>query len=231
MGTPTRKDIHRNRHGKCTPCKVTFHWTGLPDLRNALCPKCSGKLTLGFPQGQGHSPDHAADGSAGSRSVMHVIAQPDLFPGPHWRKVAHDDPRARELADRHYSRQTHGARDFTPSGRKLVLLGADELSVWAAVENLDPAGRLQWRVTIFRNEGSLLSSTLVELATDATYAFWLRHYRELPGVPLTTEVDASKVRRKRDPGRCFIRAGWRVARRTRHGLIRLLAPPPSGGLS
>ena len=27
--------------------------------------------------------------------------------------------------------------------------------------------------------------------------------------PLTTEVDASKVKRKRDPGRCFIKAGWR----------------------
>ena len=43
-------------------------------------------------------------------------------------------------------------------------------------------------------------------------------------VPLTTEVDPSRVRRKRDPGRCFRRAGWLVT-----GIVRGLwvyeAPP------
>lgn len=147
----------------------------------------------------------------------------ELFPGPYWRKVAHDDPRARALADRHYSRQTVGALDFTPPGRKLVLLGEDSAAVWAAVENLDRVGRTQWRVTIFRNEGQRLSSELVREATEITKAYWLRQYHVAPLAPLCTEVDPRKVKRKRDPGRCFVRAGWLRCGVTTKGLVRLCA--------
>lgn len=52
------------------------------------------------------------------------------------------------------------------------------------------------------------SSDLIREATKRTYAFWRRRYGALPSVPLTTEVDPTKVRRKRDPGRCFLKAGW-----------------------
>ena len=161
---------------------------------------------------------------------MITAPQLELLPGPYWRQVAHDDKRARVLADEHYSRQTVGASDFTPPGRKLVLLGVDEQAVWAAVENLDVAGCLQWRVTIFRNtlpasQGGAESSMLIRQATALTYAYWLRHYHALR-VPLTTAVDPTKVRRKRDPGRCFLRAGWTRDGVTSKGLIRLRAPAP-----
>lgn len=46
------------------------------------------------------------------------------------------------LADRQYSRQTPGAVDFVPPGRKLVLLTDDARAVWGVCENLDPAGAL-----------------------------------------------------------------------------------------
>lgn len=151
------------------------------------------------------------------------MLQLDLLEGPYWRKVAHDDARARALADRHYSRQTPGALDFTPPGRKLVLLGADELALWAAVENLDGGGALQFRCTVFRNEGPALSSDLVREATAATLAYWRRRYRRVAR-PLTTEVDPERTRRKRDPGRCFRRAGWTVIGTTSKGLVLLRAP-------
>ncbi len=125
---------------------------------------------------------------------------------------AHDDRRARELADRHYSRQTPGAVDFVPPGRKLVLLTDDGRAVWGVCENLDPAGALRWRVTIFRNEGGGVSSELIVEATERTRAFWRRHYGAEPPVPLETEIDPAKVRHKRDPGRCFRKAGWRKVR-------------------
>jgi hypothetical protein len=131
-----------------------------------------------------------------------------------WHPVVRCDPRARRLADRHYSRQTIGAVDFMPPGRKLVLLTDDARALWGVCENLDPAGTVRWRVTIFRNEGAGLSSELIEEATDRTVEFWKRHYGALPGVPLQTEVDPARTRHKRDPGRCFRKAGWTLIRTT-----------------
>lgn len=141
---------------------------------------------------------------------------------PGWHRVWRRDPRALALADRHYSRQSHGSDQFMPPGRVLVLLTADGLAVWGACENLDPAGGRRWRVTIFRNEGPMLSSDLVRAATEKTRAHWIARYGGLPG-PLETEVDPRKTRRKRDPGRCFRRAGWVVVGR-RRGLVVLRAP-------
>ena len=146
----------------------------------------------------------------------------------HWAVADRCHPAARALADRHYSRQTPGATEFLPPGRRLVLLTHDQLSVWGAVENLDPAGDARWRVTIFRREGGARASDLVVEATARTLAYWCSHYGGPPAVPLQTEVDPSKTRRKRDPGRCFLRAGWTVVGE-RRGLVILQAPGMGGG--
>ena len=131
-----------------------------------------------------------------------------LDTGGRWRKVVRCDVRARRLADRHYSRQKIGAFDFMPPGHKLVMLTDDARAVWGVCENLDPAGALRWRVTIFRNEGAGLSSTLIREATGRTFDFWKRHYGAIPDVPLETEIDPAQTKHKRDPGRCFRKAGW-----------------------
>jgi hypothetical protein len=133
-----------------------------------------------------------------------------LFPDPGlWHVVSRRDPRALALADRHYSRQTVGGVELFPPGRRLCMLTLDGLAVWGVVENLDPAGVVRWRVSIFRNEGQRywLSSFLVREATARTYAYWRSHYGRIP-CRLTTEIDPDRVRHKRDPGRCFLRAGW-----------------------
>jgi len=142
-----------------------------------------------------------------------------------WHAVSRRDVRARRLADRHYSRQTPGAKDFMASGRTLVMLTDDELAVWGAIENLDPAGNRRWRCSIFRNEGPERSSELVREATARTFDYWLRHYGAIPSVPLQTEVDPRRVRHKRDPGRCFLRAGWVRVGQAR-GLVVLEAVTP-----
>jgi len=138
------------------------------------------------------------------------------------------DQRARVLADRHYSRQRIGARQFMPPGRTLVLLADDLRAVWGVALNLDPTGAMRWRCTIFRNEGAALSSDLIREATERTFYRWSEKYG-LPELPLTTEIDPELVRHKRDPGRCFLRAGWRLLgvvqrakRRRRH--VVLAAP-------
>lgn len=144
----------------------------------------------------------------------------------HWRQVTRCDHVARVLADGHYSRQTVGAREFMASGKTLVLVTFCGLATWGAIENLDPAGNLRWRCSIFhREKGAPLASELVREATTHTYKFWRAHYGELPPVPLQTEVDPRKVRRKRDPGRCFLRAGWTQVDE-RRGLVILQAPSP-----
>lgn len=138
---------------------------------------------------------------------------------PPWLEVDRDHPAARALADRHYSRQTIGAREFMPPGQTLVLVTPCCRAVWGACLNMDPAGSLRWRVTIFRNEGAGLSSTLIRSATDRTRERW-----PSMALPLTTEVDPRKTRHKRDPGRCFRRAGWTPDGETTAGLLRLRAP-------
>lgn len=142
----------------------------------------------------------------------------DLIPGPYWRQVTRCDPRARALADRHYSRQTVGAQEFCPPGRTLVLLGRDGAAVWAACENLDPAGARRWRVTLFRRESPApLASDLIREATRLTIERWSRRWPG-HGLSLTTEIDPRRTRSKRDPGRCFRRAGW-VDLGERNGLV------------
>lgn len=149
-----------------------------------------------------------------------------------WEIVDRDDPRARRLADEHYPRRTPGAREFMTVGKTLVMLTPCNRATWGVIENLDPTGAPHWRCTIFRNVGAGRSSDLIREATVLTFEYWRRHYGGVPVVPLRTEVDPKKVRPKRDPGRCFIRAGWRVVegspRSKRRGLVILEAPTGGG---
>lgn len=153
------------------------------------------------------------------------------FPISTWIRVSKGDARALALADRHYSRQTVGDLQFMPPGKSLVLLTPCARAVWGVCLNHDPGGTLRWRVSIFRNEGAGLSSELAREATEETYRLWRRRYGDLPEARLTTEVDPGKVRPKRDPGRCFLRAGWEYlyttngASKGRADLVVLGAPP------
>src|SRR5262245_11573654 len=53
-----------------------------------------------------------------------------------WRPSWRTDPVAAVLADRRYNRQAHGATQFVPPGRRLVLLTADRCLRRAGWQNV-----------------------------------------------------------------------------------------------
>lgn len=146
-----------------------------------------------------------------------------VHPVMHWRETWRADPRAARIADRHYSRKTPGSPQFTPPGRVMVLLRDDALwvSSWPYAEYV----LHQWAgailCSLFRNEGPVLSSTLIRDAMAATRWKW----PDLPPQGMVTFIDAAKVRRKRDPGRCFRRAGFTPVGTTKSGLLALRILP------
>lgn len=134
------------------------------------------------------------------------------------------DRRALPLADRHYSRQKIGTPQFVPPAPHVVLLTADEKALWVVTAPLyaQHAWHPSWICTLFRNEGAGLSSALIIEAMSATrYVLG-----EPPANGIVTFVKDSAVRHKRDPGRCFIKAGFvRLAERTKvhgHTVLQML---------
>ena len=119
-------------------------------------------------------------------------------------KTTHFDDEMRQLADRHYSRRTVGARQFTFSGRKLILRDAAGLVLFAWYYP-DPAMRFDGQVgynnAIFRNESDRLASDIILEAEAAAFEKWGPNR-------LYTYIDADKVRSP-NPGYCFKMAGWK----------------------
>ena len=146
------------------------------------------------------------------------------------------DPEVVPLADRHYNRQKVGSPQFAPPGRCLVLktggLDAFWVTSWPFAQYVRHAWGGAWVCSAFRNEGQHLSSELIREAVAATLA----KYGEAPNLGMVTFVDATKTKRKRDPGRCYLRAGFRRCGMTKGGLyaLQLLPedmPPPEAALT
>lgn len=139
----------------------------------------------------------------------------------YWHVSHRADPRALPLADRHYNRQKIGAPQFVPPGRCLVLLNEDATALWVTswpyAQYVRHAWAGAWVCSLFRNESTVLSSTLIRQAVAAT----LWHYGAAPTLGFITFVDAGKTRRKRDPGRCYRKAGWSHVGYTAGGLVAL----------
>lgn len=134
------------------------------------------------------------------------------------------DRQALPLADRHYNRQKIGAPQFVPPGRCLVLRLPDSSALWVSswpfAEYVRHAWAGAWMCTMFRNESSILSSELIVEAVAATRMEW----GHAPDLGFVTFVDPGKTRPKRDPGRCYRRAGWEHVGWTKGGLVALQLP-------
>ena len=132
--------------------------------------------------------------------------------------ISHDmNTNGQKLADRHYSRKTpQSKKGFVGPGEKMVLLSYDGKALFAWLyskpelrgDKIDGVN-----CTIFRNEGSELSSKLILEAEKFAYEKW-------PGKKLFTYVDPLKVKSAR-PGWCFIKAGWQIVGKSKRGLILL----------
>lgn len=131
--------------------------------------------------------------------------QPFLFAPSTWIEVKDGNATGRALFHRHYSYKPYrDGRDpalYCGPGEKLVLLTPDAraLFVWRKFNSAD--GQRGVNCAVFRNEGSGLASELITAAEEIAWKRW-------PGERLFTYVNPRKVR-SRNPGYCFIRAGWR----------------------
>lgn len=135
-----------------------------------------------------------------------------------WVQAADGDRDLLAMYQRHYSSRPAGhsrLAQFVGPGAHLVLTtpDVDALFVWRKfIDRCELAGGVN--CSVFRNEGPVRSSTLILEAEGWAWRRW-------PGERLYTYVNPRKIRRKRDPGRCFRRAGWSVCGNTRGGLVVL----------
>lgn len=142
----------------------------------------------------------------------------------YWIHVSKCDKAACNFARPHYSRAKPDSKELGPPGQKIVLMGSDNKALWgshrpapwAGVPRMD--GFEGHSCFIFRNDGGPLSSLLIREAVAYTVKLW--------GIAaFITYVAIEKVNHKRDPGRCFIRAGFYpvgIRNKTKHGrMLRL----------
>ena len=145
-----------------------------------------------------------------------------------WEVSHRAHPAPRDIADRHYNRQSIGADNFAPPGRAFVLVipaVAFWITSWPFAEYVKHAWGGAWVCSAFRNERPDLhrSSDLIRAAVAATRWRW----PEVPPLGMITFVDTTKTRRKRDPGRCYRKAGFVEATptHTAGGLVALQLMP------
>lgn len=122
-----------------------------------------------------------------------------------WLRARDGDPWALALYERHDScyryRDGRRRRLFVGPGGKEVLITADgrALFVWRRFVSGD--GQQGVNCAVFRNEGNVRSSGLIEEACVVAWERW-------PGERLYTYVNPRAVR-STNPGYCFVCAGFR----------------------
>ena len=135
-----------------------------------------------------------------------------------WLESHRFDVDTRVIADRHYNRQKIGSPQIAPPGRCLVLRMRSAFWITSHQRYVKHAWPGAWVCSAFRNEASgVLSSALIVEAIAATRAAWPDPEEH----GMITFVDAGEVRHKRDPGRCFLRAGFVNVGTTKGGLVAL----------
>lgn len=173
---------------------------------------------------------------------------------PVWQRSYRADPIARVIADRHYNRQKPGSPQFVPPGRCVVLVIPEHavwVTSWPYAQYVRHAWAGAWINSCFRKESCshprdyvacdhdgglrpcgccwlcglvvspVLASAMIREAVAATRAIW----PDIPQLGMVTFVNPSKVRHKRDVGRCYLRAGFKYAGYTKGGLVALQLLP------
>lgn len=133
------------------------------------------------------------------------------------------DPFARRIADRHYNRQKIGAAQFVPPGRCLVLTapGALWITSWPFGEYVKHRWPGAWVCSAFRRESGGLASDMIREAVAATRWKW----PDVPALGMVTFVNRDEVKPKRNPGYCFLRAGFEPDGETEGGLLAFRIRP------
>jgi len=142
-----------------------------------------------------------------------------------WRLSDRADVEALPIADRHYNRQKPGSPQFVPPGRCLVLMCTTGTALWVTSWPFAEYTKHQWAGawvnSAFRRESGPVASELIREAIAVTR--W--HWPNVPPLGMVTFIDRGKVRRKRDFGRCYRKAGFKVCGETKGGLLALRLAP------
>lgn len=140
----------------------------------------------------------------------------------HWFLARDGDDDAREIFRRHYSYRPYAdgrdPKQFCGPGEKMVLLNENgtALFVWRLFRSAD--GQEGINCAVFRNEdASALSSALILEAEIAAWTRW-------PPQRLFTYVNPRKIK-SRNPGFCFLAAGWQRAGETKWNRLLILEKP------
>jgi hypothetical protein len=164
-----------------------------------------------------------------------MIAQPDRISPSTWQPIKDADPRAITLFRRHYTyrkrrdqfdmfnqARNRNMNHVAGPGEKLFLVTPDEraLFVWRKFISMNHQQGVN--CAVFRNEGSCAGRSS-DLIQQADYIAWSRW----PGERLYTYVDTKKVK-SRNPGYCFLMAGWRRCGWTKSGLLIMECLPALG---
>ncbi len=144
-----------------------------------------------------------------------------MFEG-HWYSVKDGDTVARSIFDRHYSRYHYAdgrkPKLFVGPGEKLILLTSDCTALFVWRKYINDSGQTGINCAVFRNEGNILSSTLILEAEQIAWSKW-------PGERLYTYVSATKIKSS-NPGYCFLMAGWRKCGITKVNKLIILEKLP-----
>lgn len=134
--------------------------------------------------------------------------QTSMLCGP-WLHIRDGNPSAMSIFRRHYTaRKNRKIFQFVGPGEKMVLITPDGRALFVWRKFISDAGETGINCAVFRNEGSKegISSALIIAAKEEAWRRW-------PNERLYTYVDPRKVRHKRDPGRCFRKAGFILLKR------------------
>lgn len=149
-----------------------------------------------------------------------------------WEMSYKADPRARDVADRHYNRQKPGTPQFVPPGRALVLYTETKtgrafwITSYPYAEYVRHAWAGAWVCSAFRNEGAGVASEMIREAVAATRSY----FGEPPALGMVTFIDRKKVKPTMEHGvktwgRTYRLAGFREVGETKGGLLTLQLLP------
>lgn len=144
-----------------------------------------------------------------------------------WLRSWRADPAANAVAKRHYNSQSPDSAQWVKPGACVCYRTIEGGAIWSSsapfAEYVKHAWAGAWENSTFRNERRdlYLSSDLIREAVAATLADW----GDPPPLGMVTFIDPDKTRRKRDPGRCYRRAGFEHVGYTQGGLYVLQLPP------
>ena len=137
-----------------------------------------------------------------------------------WIPIKDGDPRARYLFMRHYSARKNRSAvtaKIAGPGEYMCLITPDcnSLFLWRLFREIGQTEPRGLNCAVFRRErGNWLASEMILAAEELARARWpgeTRYY---------TYINPQKVQ-SRNPGYCFIKAGWEKYRTTPKGLIEL----------